>query len=66
MRGVEPILLISFVAGIAALAIGAWMAWPPAGPLVLGAALVLVPIAYARGSLRESSDRRLRGTEDAR
>jgi hypothetical protein len=30
------------MAGFALVALGAWMAWPPAGPMALGAVLILV------------------------
>jgi hypothetical protein len=46
------LMLACLVAGIVLLAAGAWMAWEPAGLLVAGGLLVLVPIAWARGGAR--------------
>lgn len=48
-------MIALFAAGVACLAVGAWMAWQPAGPLVAGAAMVLVPILWVRGGWRASS-----------
>lgn len=43
------------VVGVACLALGAWMAWEPAGPLVVGAALILIPVLWVRGGWASST-----------
>lgn len=37
------------IVGVVLLAYGAWLAWHPAGFMVAGAALVALPVRYARG-----------------
>lgn len=51
----EALMLLMLVAGVALLAAGAWLAWPPAGLLVAGAFLVLIPIAWTRGGWASST-----------
>jgi hypothetical protein len=51
----EYLMIVLFAAGVACLATGAWMAWQPAGLLVAGAALVLVPILWVRGGWASST-----------
>lgn len=51
----DTLMVALFVIGLVLLAVGAWMAWPPAGPLVAGGVLVLLPIFWARGGWRASS-----------
>jgi hypothetical protein len=48
-------MLLLFVVGVVLLAAGAWMAWPPAGLLVAGAFLVVVPLAWVRGGWASST-----------
>ena len=48
---IGKLLTLSFIAGILLLGVGAWLAYEPAGFLVVGAALVIVPVLYARGSV---------------
>lgn len=54
----DAVMIAAFVTGLVLLAAGAWMAWPPAGLLLAGAVLVLVPLLWARGSDALSSRRR--------
>lgn len=51
----DAILTAAFLAGIALLAYGAWLAWHPAGFLTAGALLVIVPVFYARGKWASST-----------
>lgn len=52
----EPLMVLLLLVGILLLAAGAWMAWPPAGFLVAGAFLVLIPLAWARGGWASSTE----------
>lgn len=51
----NALLSVVFLAGIAALSYGAWLAWRPGGFLVGGAFGVLIPVLYARGAWAASS-----------
>jgi len=42
-------MLASFLAGLAFVSYGAWLAWHPAGFLVAGVLLLLTPVLWARG-----------------
>ena len=44
------LLTICFMAGITLLAFGAWLAYQPAGFIVAGLAMVVVPLVYVRGT----------------
>ncbi len=44
------LLTVCFFVGVALLAYGAWLAWEPAGFLMAGLALVLLPVLHERGS----------------
>lgn len=48
-------MVASFVAGLVLVAVGAWMAWPPAGLLVAGGLLVLLPVLWVRGGWASST-----------
>ncbi len=45
----SALMTACFLAGVCLLSLGAWMAWHPAGFLVAGALLMLVPVLYERG-----------------
>lgn len=45
----ELVMLLLLVTGVALLSVGAWMAWEPAGLLVAGAFLVVLPVLWVRG-----------------
>lgn len=45
----------SFVAGLLMVAYGAWLAWPPAGFLVAGFFLILLPVLWVRGQWASST-----------
>lgn len=45
----DVVLVVAFLAGAALLAVGAWRVYPPAGLIVAGLLLVLVPLLYVRG-----------------
>jgi hypothetical protein len=49
------LLTVCFIAGVALLTYGAWLAWEPAGFLVCGAALILIPLRYASSSWTSSN-----------
>jgi hypothetical protein len=51
----NALLTAAFLAGVAAVAYGAWLAWQPAGWLTGGVMLMLIPLVYARGSWLASS-----------
>lgn len=51
----EALMLVVLLAGVALLTLGAWMAWPPAGPLVAGAFLVVLALAWVRGGWASST-----------
>lgn len=46
---VELLMPVVLLVGVILCAAGAWMAWEPAGLLVAGGFLVLIPLAWARG-----------------
>lgn len=48
-------LTLCFLAGLALLSYGAWLAWAPAGFLVAGAVLVLLPVLWVRGRWASST-----------
>jgi hypothetical protein len=52
---VSAALTASFVAGLALLAYGAWLAWPPAGFITAGVALILMPVLLVRGRWASST-----------
>ena len=52
---IEYLMMVMAVAGVACVAGGAWMAWEPAGPLVVGVALVVVPVLWVRGGWASST-----------
>lgn len=54
-RVLEYLMVITFGMGVLCLALGAWMAWAPAGLLVAGAFLVVVPVLWVRGGWQASS-----------
>ncbi len=43
------VLTLAFLVGLALLAFGSWLAYEPAGFVVGGLVLVLVPVFYVRG-----------------
>ena len=45
---------ISFIASLAAIAVGFWMAWPPLGPIVGGALAGASTVLYALGTEQPS------------
>jgi hypothetical protein len=49
---ISALMTLAFLAGIALLSFGAWLAYQPAGFLVAGLAFVLVPMLYVRGGSR--------------
>lgn len=44
------LLTVMLAVGVALVSYGAWLAWPPAGFIVAGAALVVIPVRYARAA----------------
>jgi hypothetical protein len=48
----STLMTIIFLAGVALVAYGAWLAWPPAGFVVAGAALAWIAVSYERGDAR--------------
>jgi hypothetical protein len=52
---VDLLLTMSFIAGIALLAFGCWLAWHPAGFIVAGVALILLPVLRVRGRWASST-----------
>lgn len=51
----KGVLTVAFLAGVAAVAYGAWLAWHPAGWLVGGVLMMAIPIVYVRGSWASST-----------
>lgn len=46
---------LSFLAGLALLSYGCWLAWHPAGYIAAGVFLILVPVLWVRGTWASST-----------
>jgi hypothetical protein len=45
----------AFLAGLGLLAFGCWLAWHPAGFIVAGLSLIVIPIVWVRGTWASST-----------
>jgi len=45
----DTLITVCFLAGCVIASYGAWLAWRPAGYLLAGLLLMLVPVLYERG-----------------
>lgn len=47
---VANLMSAAFIAGLCLLAFGCWLAWHPAGFIVAGVTLIVIPVVWVRGS----------------
>jgi hypothetical protein len=45
----QAMLGLMLAAGVVLVAFGCWLAWPPAGYIAAGAALIVIPVRWVRG-----------------